>query len=264
MPKALNPLTMLIGIDVCHAGQQSVVGFSATTNKELTQYYSDYIIQKKYQEIVQDKMKQSIEEAIRLFATSHNGEFPEHFIIFRDGVGDAMREQVLRQEISQFREVIKNLYNKAKTVPEMTLVVVNKRITQRFFIKDSNGRLTNPPSGCIIDHTLVEHDDGDKNFDFFMTPSTTTQGCVLPTHFFVPMNDSKLCRKDIQQLTYIMCHLYFNWSGPIKSPAPCMYAHKIAEYYTNTGAFKKRHLAQPTPKEAKVRQIIAQKIMPLN
>ena len=119
-------------------------------------------------------MKQSIEEAIDLFSKSHNGEFPEHFIIFRDGVGDAMREQVLREEISQFREVIKNLYNKAKSVPEMTLVVVNKRITQRFFIKDSNGRLNNPPSGCIIDHTLVEHDDGNKNFDFFMTPSTTT------------------------------------------------------------------------------------------
>lgn len=61
-----------------------------------------------------------------------------------------------------------------------------------------------------------------------------------------------------------MCHLYFNWSGPIKSPAPCMYAHKIAEYYTNTGAFKKRQQAQPTAKEAKVRQIIAQRIMPLN
>lgn len=108
-----------------------------------------------------------------------------------------MREQVLRQEITQFKEVIKSLYNKAKTVPEMTLVVVNKRITQRFFIKDQNGKLSNPPSGCIIDHTLVEHDDGDKNFDFFMTPSTTTQGCVLPTHFFVPMNESKLSRKDI-------------------------------------------------------------------
>mmetsp|Transcript_55466 Transcript_55466/g.76274 ORF Transcript_55466/g.76274 Transcript_55466/m.76274 type:complete len:82 (-) Transcript_55466:519-764(-) len=81
-------------------------------------------------------MKQSIAEAIQLFAKSHDGEFPEHFIIFRDGVGDAMREQVLNQEISQFKTVIKNLYNKAKTDPQMTLVVVNKRITQRFFIKD--------------------------------------------------------------------------------------------------------------------------------
>jgi len=35
---------MLIGIDVCHAGDNSVVGFSASTNKELSQYYSDFLI----------------------------------------------------------------------------------------------------------------------------------------------------------------------------------------------------------------------------
>lgn len=36
--------TMLIGIDVCHAGPQSIVGFSASVNKEMSQYYSDYLI----------------------------------------------------------------------------------------------------------------------------------------------------------------------------------------------------------------------------
>ena len=36
--------TMLIGIDVCHSGRQSVVGFAASTNKELSQYYSDYLL----------------------------------------------------------------------------------------------------------------------------------------------------------------------------------------------------------------------------
>jgi thiol-disulfide isomerase/thioredoxin len=39
--------TMLIGIDVCHAGPNSIVGFSASTNKEMSQYYSEHIIQKK-------------------------------------------------------------------------------------------------------------------------------------------------------------------------------------------------------------------------
>lgn len=39
--------TMLIGVDVCHAGPTSVVGFSATTNPELTQYYSQYLVQKR-------------------------------------------------------------------------------------------------------------------------------------------------------------------------------------------------------------------------
>ena len=43
---------MIIGIDVCHAGQKSVVGFVASTNQQQTSYFSDIIILKKNQEIV--------------------------------------------------------------------------------------------------------------------------------------------------------------------------------------------------------------------
>ena len=39
-----NKRTMLIGIDVCHAGPTSVVGFAASTNPEMTQYYSQYLV----------------------------------------------------------------------------------------------------------------------------------------------------------------------------------------------------------------------------
>jgi len=35
---------VVLGIDVCHAGKKSVVGFCATTNKHQTKYYSDIII----------------------------------------------------------------------------------------------------------------------------------------------------------------------------------------------------------------------------
>lgn len=43
---------MLLGIDVCHSGPQSVVGFCATINKWMSQYYSEKILQKKSQEII--------------------------------------------------------------------------------------------------------------------------------------------------------------------------------------------------------------------
>ena len=59
---------MLLGIDVCHAGPQSIVGFSATINPELSQYFSDYIVQGKGQEIVRQKMIDSIKAAIKAFA----------------------------------------------------------------------------------------------------------------------------------------------------------------------------------------------------
>jgi hypothetical protein len=179
-------------------------------------------------------MKEALKSAIKVFSEFHKGEFPTNFVIYRDGVGDAMRDQVLATEIPQFESAINDLYNKAADKPQVTVVVVNKRITQRFFVKDESGRLRNPPSGCIIDQGLVEN-EAEKNpngvFDFFLTPANTTQGCVLPTHFHVPKNDSDLTKLELQQLTFALCHFYFNWAGPIKVPAPCQYAHKIAEFY---------------------------------
>ena len=44
-PKIMTEkLVMVIGIDVCHSGPNSVVGFCATTNKGYTLYYSDIIV----------------------------------------------------------------------------------------------------------------------------------------------------------------------------------------------------------------------------
>lgn len=109
--------TMLIGIDVCHSGPNSIVGFSASTNKEMSQYYSEHIVQKKGQEIVQKSMKEALKSAISVFAEFHKKEFPTNFVIFRDGVGDAMRDQVLATEIPQFESAINELYNKAASKP---------------------------------------------------------------------------------------------------------------------------------------------------
>ena len=43
---------MLIGIDVCHSGPNSIVGFCASINETKSQYWSERIIQRKGQEIV--------------------------------------------------------------------------------------------------------------------------------------------------------------------------------------------------------------------
>jgi hypothetical protein len=38
---------MLLGIDVCHSGLNSNVGFCASINKEMSQYYSQRIVQER-------------------------------------------------------------------------------------------------------------------------------------------------------------------------------------------------------------------------
>lgn len=45
LPEKMESMkTMLVGIDVCHAGGNSIVGFAASVNKELSQYFSDFIV----------------------------------------------------------------------------------------------------------------------------------------------------------------------------------------------------------------------------
>ena len=101
-----------------------------------------------------------------------------------------------------------------------------------------------------------------------MTPATATQGCILPTHFYVTKNESGLTKLDIQQLTYALCHFYFNWAGPIKVPAPCQYAHKIAEFYMTIGVTSRRHQdreeSAPGAQEQCIRGKVTEQIEPLN
>ena len=105
---------------------------------------------------------------------ARHGDFPEHFILYRDGVGDAMRRQVLQKEISQIKEAINETYNLAKKKPYVTVIIVNKRITQRFFVEDENGNFSNPPSGSLIDTRIVEAEDSNTEFDFYLVPQFTT------------------------------------------------------------------------------------------
>lgn len=80
----------------------------------------------------------------------------------------------------------------------------------------------NPEPGTILDSGLVENEDGNNKFDFFLVPQQTTQGCVMPVHYFVTCNESDdLTKEVLENLTYGLCYIYPNWAGSIKVPAPC-------------------------------------------
>jgi aubergine-like protein len=55
------------------------------------------------------------------------------------------------------------------------------------------------------------------------------QGTVSPTSYNVIYDNSELDPDKIQRLTYKLCHLYYNWSGTVRVPAPVQYAHKLAQ-----------------------------------
>ena len=67
-----------------------------------------------------------------------------------------------------------------------------------------------------------------SRYDFFLVSQSVNQGTVNPTSYNVVKDTSGLLPKHIQALTYKLTHLYYNWPGTVRVPAPCQYAHKLA------------------------------------
>ena len=65
--------------------------------------------------------------------------------------------------------------------------------------------------------------------DFFLIPQSVNQGTVTPTHFVVIKESAALPADAVQKLAYKLTHMYYNWPGTVRVPAPCQYAHKLVD-----------------------------------
>ncbi|XP_045774375.1 piwi-like protein Ago3 [Maniola jurtina] len=213
---------MIVGIDSYHEATQkkeSVFSFVASYNQSMTTWYSKVVFQKRGQEIG-DCCKYCIVEALKHYLRV-NSQPPDRIIIYRDGVGDGQLNTIKKFEIPQMKISIKDL--KEEYNPSITYVVVQKRINTRIFLNQGS-EFANPNPGTVLDHTVTKRDW----YDFLLVSQKVNQGTVTPTHYVVVYDDSPMTPDQCQRLTYKMCHLYYNWPGTVRVPAPCQYAHKLA------------------------------------
>nr|DBA23135.1 TPA: hypothetical protein GDO54_014081 [Pyxicephalus adspersus] len=201
---------MIVGIDCYHdtlAGKRSVVGFVTSLNQEMTRCVG--------------KLNVIYFLGALNAWYSYNKILPFRIMIYRDGVGDGQLQTVVNYEISQLIDCI-NATEKDYS-PKLSVIVLKKRINTRFFA-NLGGKLQNPPPGTIIDTQVTRP----EWYDFFIISQFVRQGTVTPTHYNVVYDTSALKPEYMQRLTYKLCHLYYNWPGVIRVPAPCQYAHKLA------------------------------------
>jgi len=216
------PKTMVVGIDVCHdtlKGKRSVCGFTASLNEHFTKYYSRVTFQDSKQEVI-DGLKVCMDGALAKYWKLNNA-LPDRVIVFRDGVGDGMLQALMDHEVPQFYSAFRTINEQYN--PRLAVVVVKKRIHTRLFTKQGQD-LVNPLPGTTADGGPTHKDW----YDYFLVSQHVTQGTVTPTHYHVIVDDTGLRPDLMQTLTFKMCHLYYNWPGTIRVPAPCQYAHKIA------------------------------------
>ncbi|XP_056274404.1 piwi-like protein 1 [Pseudoliparis swirei] len=213
---------MIVGIDCYHdtiAGKRSIGALVASLNQGMSRWYSKCVLQHRGQEIM-DGLKMALCGALKDYLKFNNC-LPTRIIVYRDGVGDGQLHSVVNYEVAQIVEAIQSMGQ--DYVPKLSVVVVKKRISSRFFAA-LNGNVTNPPPGTVVDSDVTRP----EWYDFYIVSQAVRTGSVSPTHYNVVYDTSGLKPDHMQRLTYKLCHMYYNWQGIIRVPAPCQYAHKLA------------------------------------
>jgi len=247
---------MIVGVDVYHDASRkgsSFAGIVSSMNDLATRYFSMVKEQKQGQEIMDALRVAFIESLIKYWEINRN--WPTDIVVFRDGVGDGQLEVTKTHECEQFlavfskknngrgnntTEVSKMESKLGDMLPEnykpgFVFVVVQKRINTRILAvarKGNRYEYANPPPGTVLDHSVTRF----KYKDFFLVPQSVNQGTVSPTHFVVlkeqlrkEETSNPLDASNIQRLAYRLTHMYYNWPGTVRVPAPVQYAHKLVD-----------------------------------
>jgi len=216
--------TMVIGYDTYHDTvnkSKSVGAVVASLNESMTKYISMANLHTNPQQELHDNLCPAIMTALRKYQEL-NGCPPEKIILYRDGVGDGQIPYVVEHEVKAIHDTLVNAGFEENNV-KFAFIIVNKRINTKF-VQKTSGNHTNPPSGTIVDDVVTLP----ERYDFFLISQSVTQGTVNPTSYNVVKDTSGLSPEHLQKLTYKLAHLYYNWPGTVRVPAPCQYAHKLA------------------------------------
>jgi aubergine-like protein len=220
---------MIIGMDFYKDSAQknsSVAAFIASINGvqdnklNCTKYFSKCHLQPRGNEFA-DGLQVFMTEALKKY-NERNNTLPDRIFVYRDGVSDNQFDKLSEFEIPQMKSAFKAFGENYR--PKMTFFVVKKRSNARFFLKGSRNEFQNPPIGTVIDNTITKR----KGKEFYLIAQSSNQGTVSPTHFHVIEDENEMPPDRLQIITYRLTHLYFNWPGQIRVPAPCHYAHKLA------------------------------------
>nr|CAD7263547.1 unnamed protein product [Timema shepardi] len=244
------PLTnlMIVGFDVCHDTTdkgKSYGAMVASLNKSLSRYFSAVSAHTSGEELSSHlAANMTSKYTLHLINKSLSGVCPHKWggvveplgskhdhqsdslsldelrVMNRSFTPNCNLQGQYRSHCLKTRHVIDQLDKIYGGTPvKMAFIIVTKRINTRIFLKGGN-----PPPGTVVDDCITIPD----RYDFYLVSQSVRQGTVSPTSYNVISDNIGLDPDKLQRLTYKLTHLYYNWSGTVRVPAPCQYAHKLA------------------------------------
>ncbi|CAG0925140.1 unnamed protein product [Notodromas monacha] len=218
---------MVAGFDVNHdvaMQNRSVGALVCSLDEQMTKFTSNVAFHENHSELGTN-MEALFVSALKSYH-KNNSAYPRRILFYRDGVGEGDVEPVRQLEIAGVLKAIEKLCPETR----LKVVSVNKRIQTQFFREGPPGRAAaamNPEPGTVIDDVVTNP----EWVDFYLIPQSVREGTVNPVSYRTLHDDPRgfgFTSDQLQIITYVLCHAYFNWTGTVRVPAPCQYAHKLA------------------------------------
>lgn len=149
-----------------------------------------------------DFFKVNLGRALKTYYEKNKHE-PSRIIFYRDGVGEGNIEHVKQLEISGLAAAIRE---RSVKIP-LIFIIVSKRVNARLFTTPDNRNFENVNQGTIVADGITRP----KRKDFYLTSQRVTQGTVTPTLYDVIQDEADTDAGSLYELTYHLCHLYYNW-----------------------------------------------------
>jgi aubergine-like protein len=238
---------MIIGIYVQKAQRSDDVtgAVFAYTDTELSDSYCDAFACEAIS--VNDKIRDIVEVTIQQFYKKV-GKPVENIVAYVEGFDSLIKKK--EKDNALIQTVLLDVVRKYNPAADVCVLNVHKRVSARFFSANSDTKsnsaypYTNCPVGTVIDASSVtplvpqkpdtmptSMSEMTHEQSFFLIASEANQGCANPVKYTVLRMHKEVKFKGLQMLSFQLCHLYYNWTGTIRIPAPLMYATKMTKFF---------------------------------
>ncbi|KIW18991.1 hypothetical protein PV08_03281 [Exophiala spinifera] len=262
-PAILGAGTMILGIDVTHAGAlamsgaPSIAAVVGSVDAEFSQWpaslrenplVQDQDGKKKSNEQVTD-LKDMVMERLRGYYDANKQQLPQRILVYRDGLSEGQFKICEEQELPQITAAIEAVFtekgralSQGQSIP-VALICAVKRHHTRFFPtsdvqqdtptligygapgKKSSRYNFNPMPGTMVTEKVTYG----KGQDFFLISQKAQIGTARPTHYVILKNSTIHTRDDIALATHHLCFLFGRSTGSVSVCPAAYYADLAAD-----------------------------------
>ncbi|KAL1743810.1 ribonuclease H-like domain-containing protein [Schizophyllum fasciatum] len=235
--------TMMVGVDVTHAGPgsqegtPSIAAVVASVDDHFVQFPASMRLQRSTQnrEMV-DELRDMLVERLQAYEKANKGSLPDRVLVFRDGVSEGQFDIVLQEELAQIRDAFQRFATakRKKYEPRLSIIICGKRHHGRFYPTDSQhaAKNGNTKPGTVVDKGIT----GVFDYDFYLQAHNGLQGQVRPTHYTVIYDENGLGADELQQGAHTASYLYARATKAVSLIPAAYYADLCCErgrFYLN-------------------------------